>query len=322
MDLFFFRTKTMLNRRQVRIKVFHALYAFFQGEENDRARFDKALNKSFDDLFDLFLLELNFLVEVRRLAQERLETEEKKYFPSEDKVKEYRILSENSVLTKLEENLFLEDKLKNLPYSLDEDQSIVAGVLDSIMKEDWIVSSNLEGITFKKESELVMNIFNAFVAPNEELHHLFLEKNIHWADDIPLVNSAMQKFLKGIKASDDKYAALPVKISDDEIIPFGRSLFIKTLNNNESTEKIIVENVKNWELDRIALIDLILIKMAMTEFLEFKEIPVKVTINEYIEICKDYSTPKSKVFVNGVLDKSQKLLKEQGKLVKTGRGLL
>ncbi len=312
----------MLNRRQVRIKVFHALYAFFQGEENDRARFDKALNKSFDDLFDLFLLELNFIVLVRKLAQERLETEEKKYFPSEDKVKQYRFLAENSLLTKLDENLFLEDKLSKLPYSLTEEQSIISGVLDEVMATEWMEDLNLENINFAKESEVVINIFNDFVAPNEDLHHVFLEKNIHWADDIPLVNTSMLKYLKGIKASDDKYAALPLKISDEEIIPFGRSLFIKTLNNSESTEKIVTENVRNWELDRIALVDLILIKMAITEFLEFKEIPVKVTMNEYIEICKDYSTPKSKVFVNGVLDKSQKLLKEQGKLVKSGRGLL
>ncbi len=312
----------MLNRRQVRIKVFHALYAFFQGEDNDRGRFDKALNKSFDDLFDLFLLELDILVLVRQLAQERLETEEKKYFPSEDKIKQYRFIAKNSVMTKLEENLFLQDKLNKLPYSLADDQSIIAGVLDQVMEADWMEENLPESPKFKQESEVAVKIFNNFIAPNEELHHIFIEQNIHWADDIPLVNTSLLKYLKNIKSSDDKYAALPVKISDEEIIPFGRSLFIKTLNNSESAEKIIVENVRNWELDRIALVDLILMKMAITEFLEFKEIPVKVTMNEYIEICKDYSTPKSKVFVNGVLDKSQKLLKEQGKLVKSGRGLL
>ncbi len=312
----------MLNRRQVRIKVFHALYAFFQGEENDRARFDKALNKSFDDLFDLFLLELDFLVLVRSLAQERLETEEKKYFPSEQKVKEYRSVAENAVLLKLQENLFLQDKLSKSPYSLEEEQAVVVEVLEKTLAADWMEEILSGKSSFKQDSEAVLKMFTELVAPNEDLHHFCIEQNINWADDFPLVNTSIQKYLKGIKASDDKYASLPVKISDDEIIPFGRSLFIKTLNHSDSTEKIIEENVQNWKLDRIATVDLILIKMAITEFLEFKEIPVKVTMNEYIEICKDYSTPKSKVFVNGVLDKSQKMLKEEGKLVKSGRGLL
>jgi N utilization substance protein B len=312
----------MLNRRQVRIKVFHALYAFFQGESDDRARFDNSLKKSFDDLYDLFLLELSLLTLIRQTAANRSEVETKKYFPSDLKLKQYNYLKENGVLLKLEENLFLQDKLRSLPYSLEGEEGLLDAIMDEIIASDLLTEEHIAETSFAKESKLILEIFNTVIAGNTELHQVIIERNIHWADDIPLVNTSVQRFLKGIRKGDDEYAQLPVKISDDEIVPFGRSLFIKTLNNSDSISELVDKQVKNWELDRIAIIDLILIKMAVTEFMEFNEIPVKVTINEYIEICKDYSTPKSKVFVNGVLDKIQKLLKEEGKLTKSGRGLL
>jgi N utilization substance protein B len=143
---------------------------------------------------------------------------------------------------------------------------------------------------------------------------------IGWVDDIPFVNSWMLKTIKDLKK--DKTFILPALYKNDEDEQFAVKLFRKVVLNQEAYEQEIVKKTPNWELERIAEIDVILLKLGIAEFLEFPSIPVRVTINEYIELSKDYSSNKSNVFINGVLDKLQKDFSESKRMNKIGRGLL
>jgi N utilization substance protein B len=174
--------------------------------------------------------------------------------------------------------------------------------------------------SFKKDRKFIESLFVEIIAPNEKLADFYEDTFIGWVDDIPFVNSWMLKSLKDLKK--DKSFILPTLYKNDEDEQFAVKLFRKVVLNQEDFEQEIVKKTPNWELERIAEIDVILLKLGIAEFLEFPSIPVRVTINEYIELAKDYSSSKSNVFINGVLDKLQKDFSESKRMNKIGRGLL
>jgi N utilization substance protein B len=180
-----------------------------------------------------------------------------------------------------------------------------------------------EDIDFDTSKEFIIKVYKKFIADNEMLEHLFEEKSIHWADDNYFVCGYITKFLKNYKSkwtSERKIPALFKDLEDDT--DFIKVLFRKTLVNNDEFAKLIMTKAKNWEADRIATVDFIFMKMAVCELTKLPSVPVKVTLNEYIELSKIYSTPKSKMFINGVIDKLIPVLKDSGEIVKTGRGLM
>jgi N utilization substance protein B len=174
--------------------------------------------------------------------------------------------------------------------------------------------------SFKKDRKFIEDLFVQIIAPNEKLADFYEDTFIGWVDDIPFVNSWMLKTIKDLKK--DKTFILPALYKNDEDEQFAVKLFRKVVLNQEAYEQEIVKKTPNWELERIAEIDVILLKLGIAEFLEFPSIPVRVTINEYIELSKDYSSNKSNVFINGVLDKLQKDFSESKRMHKIGRGLL
>jgi len=177
--------------------------------------------------------------------------------------------------------------------------------------------------TFEEDQQFVVDIFTEIIAPNEKLYDYLEDHKLTWIDDIPLVNTAIQKQLKQIKNSSDPdifYVSKLYKDADDK--EFVRNLFRKTVLNNPELTKEFIDKTPNWDAERIAEIDAIILKMAICEFLKFPSIPVKVTINEYLEIAKEYSTPKSSIFINGILDNLVKDYQKDNRLIKTGRGLM
>lgn len=179
---------------------------------------------------------------------------------------------------------------------------------------------NKEEDSFKIDKTFVLDFFKEIIAPNEKLADYYEDKMISWVDDIPYVNTWVLKSLSKQKANANFTLGALYKDKDDE--DFVSELFRKTILKHKTYEQDITDKTPNWESDRIADIDMILIKMAITEFINFASIPVRVTINEYIEIAKDYSTTKSSYFVNGVLDKISKEFVKNKRIVKIGRGLL
>ena len=174
--------------------------------------------------------------------------------------------------------------------------------------------------SFNMDRSFVIDFFREIIAPNEKLAEYFGDKMITWVDDIPFVNTWVLRTLSKSKNNSNFLMGSLYKDKDDE--EYVAKLFTKTMLKMSEFEKEISDRTPNWETDRIADVDMILIKMAITEFLNFPSIPVKVTINEYIEISKDYSTEKSSYFINGVLDKISKEYEKDKKIVKIGRGLL
>ena len=165
-------------------------------------------------------------------------------------------------------------------------------------------------------------MFKDIIAPNEKLYDYIEDKNLTWLDDLPTVNTSILKLLRKIKESSDERFLTPQLYKDIEDKQYAINLFKKTLLNQTKIGQEISDKTKNWDTERIASLDMVLLKMAICELKEFPSIPTKVTINEYLEISKEYSTPKSSIFINGILDKILKEYQEDGKLNKIGRGLM
>ena len=312
----------MLNRRHIRIKVMQSIYALLQSKSDDLTREEKYIHFSIDKIYDLYILMLQLLVEVRDLAEAHLEIGKKKFLATSDDINPNQKFIKNRLLLILSNSQFLKDavannKLKNWKNDGEYVRLIWDAIKDSKIYSDYIRSREL---SFKDDREFIIAIFKEIIAPNDKLFDYFESQNLSWVDDLPLVNTTILKTFS--KMSQSKAFVGDELYGNDDDKAFVSALFKKVaLHHTEFTDDIDAKT-PNWDADRIAELDLILIKMALTEFVYFPSIPIRVTINEYIEIAKDYSTEKSGFFINGVLDKISKEYTATGKLKKIGRGLL
>lgn len=312
----------MINRRHIRVKVMQSLYAMMHSKNDDLVKEEKFLKFSIQKLFDLYVLNLNLIVAIQEQAAKKIELAKKKILAtSEDLAPNTRFI-ENSCILKIKESKTLQEytnnhKLKN--WELDDEY--VKIIYDELVKSDFYKNYlNASDISFEDERQFLINFFTDFIAPNEKLADYYEDKMITWVDDIPFVNTWIVKSLGKMKPAKNFDLDRLFKDEDDE--SFAKELFTKTILKHTEFEKDISKVTPNWDSDRIADIDMILIKMAISEFLHFPSIPTKVTINEYIEIAKDYSTEKSSYFLNGVLDKLAKNYRKNNQIQKIGRGLL
>ena len=312
----------MLTRRHIRVKVMQSLYAYSQSENNDLNREEKFLLKSMDEMYDLYLLMLDLFVEIKDHVEDYLEKAQQKHLPSEEDVDPNRKFVNNELIALLENNQALRAALETRKLSNWKNDDEYVEILWSEIRKSDIFKNYMatRTSTFKEDKDFLISVFKEIIAPNDKLYDYLEDRKITWIDDLPLVNTAIVKMLQ--KASPGKEQALTRLFKSNEDKEFGVQLFRKTLLNDESLAAEMEGKTPNWDKERIADLDTILIKMAICEFLKFPSIPVKVTINEYLEIAKEYSTPKSSIFINGILDKLSKEYKEQGKLNKMGRGLM
>lgn len=313
----------MLSRRHLRVKVMQVLYAHQQSEDKDLAVADKALQHSMDRTYDLYITVLSALVALYRKAEEKSVISSQKLIPNPQEKKELDAITGNQLLQKLAANLSLRQHTEKALVDWKDEQELLSSlfkkIMDSTLLGDYIETHTG---TFAQDSNFVVEIFKEFVAPYELLHEFFEEENMYWVSDIPVANTSVLKTLQSFQEKSDEYHRLLKLVKDQDDIVFARSLMRKTALNDKAYNDFISGKSTNWDSDRIALIDVLLMKMAICEFLHFSSIPVKVTINEYIELSKDFSTPKSRGFVNGILDKLVVDFKKDGKLKKTGRGLI
>ena len=312
----------MLTRRHIRVKVMQSLYAYSQSENDNLKSEEKFLLKSMDEMYDLYFLMLNLFVEIRDYAEDYLEKSQQKHLPSQEDVDPNRKFVNNELILQLERNkalnLALETRKLNNWKNDDEYVEILWSEIRKSELYERYMSTRTSG--FKEDKEFVIAIFREIIAPNEKLYDYLEDKKITWIDDLPLVNTAIVKMLQKAGAEKEQALTRLFKSSDDK--EYAIDLFRKTLLNEESLGNEMEGKTPNWDKERIADLDTILIKMAICEFLKFPSLPVKLTINEYLEIAKEYSTPKSSIFINGILDKLSKEYKENGKLNKIGRGLM
>ena len=299
-----------------------SVYALIHAKSDNFVKEEKFLRQSIDKMYDLYILSLDMLVRVNQIAETTSEASKKKYFVTKEELNPNTKFIDNKVVKTLKESVslqnYIEENNLNNWYLDDKYVSVIYNeLLASDLYKNYMAD---EETSYKKDQKFVIKFFAEFVAPNEKLAAYFEGENISWVDDIPFVNTWVVKTLQDLKASDDFIIGRLYKNSDDEA--FASELFRKVVLNLHHFEKEIEDKTPNWDVDRIADLDMILIKMGICEFLKFPSIPVKVTINEYLEIAKDYSTEKSSTFINGVLDKIWKDFQDTNRLNKIGRGIL
>jgi N utilization substance protein B len=312
----------MINRRHIRVKVMQSVYAMIKSYDDDVLKEEKFIKHSIKRMFDLYVLLLDLLVEVQKLAVEKQEISKKKYLATKEDLSPNRKFVENKLIKKIAESssLTLYKEAQNLD-NWSKDDEYIKIIWDLLQNSDLFSEYlNSSEDSFNSDKDFVVAFFKEIIAPNVKLADYFEGENITWVDDIPFVNTWVVRSLSKQKSSNAFKLGSLYKNQDDQ--DFVSDLFKKVILNHHSFENDIKIHTPNWETDRIADMDMILIKMGVCEFLNFPFIPTKVTINEYIEIAKDYSSEKSGYFVNGVLDKlSREFLKDK-KIVKVGRGLL
>ncbi|RNI30318.1 transcription antitermination factor NusB [Rufibacter immobilis] len=276
-----------------------------------------------EEIYDRYLLTLLVLQELVHL----IEGDEKKAATrfTERTDADLSKLLQNKALQKLLGNKFLEQRVIRRNLSWAGDLEVVQKIYRNSLKKDEEVLAYLAVAepTYEQDLELLKHIFKNLIFKDENLQALFEEKDLNWVENKSVVKSLVNKSIKMLEEdTDENLALLDLSPSWEDDKAFFEELYFETLKDDEKYEAMISESVKNWDVERVALMDKIILKMALCEMHIFRSIPVKVTINEYIDISKVYSTPKSKQFVNGVLDKLSQDLLSSGAIRKSGRGLL
>ena len=313
----------MLNRRHLRVKVLQSLYAFFQSKEDNYGKSEKELLTAVERIHDLYMYMLLSFGELKAIATHRIEENKKKIRPKEEDLNPNLKFIENQIIEVLEYSPELrrasEDRKVN--WIGDEHQEMFRKMMMEIRDgETFFEFMNNGERSFAEDKAFMIALFKTDIANSPLLFNFFEDKSIHWMDDIDLACSMVLKTIKTFEEGEIAQI-LPLYKENDDEKDFIKTLLRKTIMLDKENETLIDELTKNWELDRIAKMDVILMKMAVTELQSFSNIPTKVTLNEYIEISKFYSTPKSNGFINGILDKAITRLDKDGKINKMGRGL-
>lgn len=314
----------MLSRRYLRIKAMQALYAFFSDDQGDLAKSERALLQSVDKIYDLYVYLLLILVEIRDQASKAADEAKNKRLPTKEDLAPNTRFIDNKLLHQLVENEALNREAQKRSINWAGEDEMIRRIFVAIRSgEEYKAYMSSPNNNYDADKNFVLDVFEKYIAQDELLHHFFEEKNIHWGDDVWMVAPLVAKTILGFNENAGKSHHL-MRLYKDETDDkqFLIELFRKAVMQSKENESYIAQKTKNWEVERIATMDILLMKMALTELQTFDSIPVKVTLNEYIEISKMYSTPKSRVFINGILDKLVVELKEQSKIVKVGRGLV
>ncbi|MGB0838237.1 MAG: transcription antitermination factor NusB [Flavobacteriaceae bacterium] len=311
----------MISRRHIRVKVMQSVYALTNAHSDNLVKEEKFIRHSIDKMYDLYVLNMQLLVELQGLAAKLYESSLNKQL----KVTQERPNSkfvDNKALNILVQSSSLASHFEENDLNLWKEHDEYVRVVYDLMIDSELYAKYMNSGTssFKEDSKFIADLFTQIIAPNEKLADFYEDSFIGWVDDIPFVNTWVLRSLKELKMTNAYILPSLYKNAEDE--DFAVALFRKVVLNQEKYKQEIVEKTPNWEIERIADLDIIILMMGISEFLEFPSIPTRVTINECIELAKDYSTDKSGYFVNGVLDKIQKDFSESKRLNKIGRGLL
>ena len=312
----------MLNRRHIRVKLMQSIYALHQSQSGDLEKEEKFLFYSLENIQDLYLVMISTLIELKKMEEVFLHKSSLKHLVTSDERNPNTKFIKNKVIQLLSESNHLSISLENRKIDNWETHDDYIQLLLRLIKESDLYAkymSNREN-DFEEDKQFVLDVFTEIIVPNEKLYDYLEDNRLTWIDDIPLVNTEITKQLKGIKENTE--IRMPRLYKDIEDKDFAKNLFRKTVLNEKELANQYIDKTPNWDTERIAEIDTIILKMAICEFMKFPSIPVKVTINEYLEVAKEYSTPKSSIFINGILDNLVKEFQNNNTLLKTGRGLM
>lgn len=313
----------MLNRRHIRIKVMQSIYAMHQNGSDNLEKQEKFLLHSIESSLDLYLLLISILPQLQKKELEFIEKSKLKHLATKDERNPNLKFINNKVFTLLAENSKLNasldvNRISNWQSNDDTILSLLQSIKQSALYENYMTSKD---DSFETDRNFIAQMYETIIVPNEVLYSYLEDFKLTWIDDIPVVNTLILKQLNQITQLENSFK-IPKTYKDEDDKAFAVALFKKTVLNEAELSKEFSGKTPNWDIDRIAEIDTIVLKMAICELLHFSSIPVKVTLNEYLEVVKEYSTPKSSFFINGILDNLVKEYQTNNKLNKVGRGLL
>lgn len=309
----------MLSRRSVRVKVMQLLYALDRDESLSKKQVVNSYNNTIGDSYELFLFCTYVLYRVTLVSTEDGNKRKIKHLPLDYDKAYTDKLATNVIITDITENKVLQKNWESLDLKNKVSDDYVQKIYYEFSKTEGYRTFILNEVTKEETLELLLELFR-FVRQNEYFNETMEDSYYNWVDDKSLVVGSLKKYLKSLPASDNSgYKAFFPE--DETVKEFGLTLLKKTMSAKKDNENQITAVLENWDHERLAIIDTILLEMALCEFKEFPTIPSKVTLNEYVELAKNYSTAKSKEFVNGVLDKLMKQMEESGEISKKGRGL-
>ncbi len=314
----------MLNRRHIREKVLKTLYAFFQSGNTEIQVGEKELFHSIDKVYDVYLIYMSLLSEFRDAAETLIHERKQKHLPTAEDLNPSLHFLNNRVIEAVVRNTALNQLLEKHKINWTGQQDLIRKLFMQFRNEEqFIAYLNKPEVSFEDDRDIVFWIYETIVFPSELIRQLLEERSIYWLDEIELMQSGVLKTIKQIKSENaSQFTLLPLQKESDEDRKFARELFRLTISHSDEFEQEISKRASNWEIERVAKMDIILMKMAICELSQFPSIPVKVSLDEYIELSKDYSSPQSKNFINGILDKIVADFKRDNRIQKVGRGLL
>ena len=313
----------MINRRLLRIKVVQVLYSYYQSDDKTINDAEKELLFSIEKTHELYYYFLQLMVEITRYAEQKIEQRKNKKLPSYEDLNPNTKFIDNKLVALISDNNDFKTFLNTKKLSWINYPELIKNLFAEISGSEFYqeyMSDNSH--SFDQDKQLWIKIFKKNLFENEELGNSLEEISIYWNDDAELILSMVQKTIKKYNEKQGvDYKLLPL-FKDIEDLDYVKLLLREAILNAKTYQEDISKTVQNWDSDRLALMDMLIMQVSIAEAVAFKNIPVKVSINEFIEIAKSYSTQKSSIFINGVLDKIFKEYVESGKIKKSGRGLM
>ena len=313
----------MLTRRHIRAKVMQSVYAMQQSQSQDLDKELKFLQNSANEMENLYLLLMALLTELHSLAVNQYEVAQKKYLATPADKLLHQKIKDNELLSLIATNEALQKTIVDAHINFwNIQEEYVRTLYKRIVESDIYQAYSKQKASFEADKKFLIEIFEEFIAPDEGLYEYIEDYNLTWMDDFPIVNTFIVREFKNLRPNPPEKYFTPSLYNNSEEKDFLVDLLKKTALNDTKLKSFVEDKLTNWDKERVAVLDLILLKMAICEFLHFPSIPVKVTINEYLELAKEYSTAKSSLFINGVLNVVHKELSEKELIKKIGRGLL
>ena len=312
----------MLSRRLLRIKALKALYAHLKSESDNAAASEKNLMLAVDKAYDLYVHLFGLIVEVARYAEERQEIALQKKLPTYEDLNPNRRFVRNSVVALLAGSESINDFTARRKLSWSGEREVIKTLYNQLIEADYFKEyMNAGECSFKDDLQLVQAFYTNEPESCEQLEEVLEEQSVMWRDDLGFALLMVLRTLSNLRRSSTD-VKLRAEFKNEDDPQFTRTLFRRTLESYDECQSIIGEYTANWEIDRIAFMDGLIMAMAMTELRTFPSIPVKVTLDEYIEISKYYSTAGSAQFINGILDKAVERFEADGSMNKSGTGLI
>jgi N utilization substance protein B len=313
----------MISRRIIRTKVLQILYAYYSSSEESLSNHEKELFFGIKKSYDLYHYLLLLVIDIADYAEKRIEINRAKHRPTHEDLNPNTKFIHNKMIGQLRQNKKLQLYLDQSKLSWVNHPELIKELYNALVESDYYREYMADNdFSFENDRKLIERIFSKLILTSEELSQILEEQSIYWNDDVDFCVSMILKTLKKFtEFSREEMPLLPMFKDEDDRL-FARDLFRKSITNHTELRQLIDEHSKNWDIERIAFVDILIMQLALAEFLYFPSIPTKVTLNEYIELSKYYSTEKSRNFINGILDKALRDLKTAGKVSKQGRGLV